>query len=90
MVSGLFAWTGPGPALLPRRCFSEQGLCQHLRWDTWWIITDGTRKVFVTAIMVSFSLVMSGAVYPGSGFVEEALQRAIELTDAAYARTSER
>lgn len=40
--------------------------------------------------MVSFSLVMSGAVYPGSGFVEEALQRAIELTDAAYARTSER
>ncbi|KAM8891747.1 eosinophil peroxidase isoform 2-T2 [Spinachia spinachia] len=32
----------------------------------------------------------SGAVYPGSGFVEEALRRAIELTDAAYARTSER
>ncbi|XP_078113281.1 eosinophil peroxidase [Sander vitreus] len=33
---------------------------------------------------------MSGTVYPGSVFVKEALQRAIELTDAAYARTSER
>ncbi|XP_031713358.1 eosinophil peroxidase [Anarrhichthys ocellatus] len=33
---------------------------------------------------------VSGAVYPGSVFVREALQRAIELTDAAYARTSER
>ncbi|XP_078139176.1 eosinophil peroxidase [Centroberyx gerrardi] len=32
----------------------------------------------------------SGTVYLGSTFVEEALQRAIELTDAAYARTSER
>ncbi|XP_042351943.1 eosinophil peroxidase [Plectropomus leopardus] len=32
----------------------------------------------------------SATVYPGSGFVKEALQRAIELTDAAYARTSER
>ncbi|KAK5867277.1 hypothetical protein PBY51_011784 [Eleginops maclovinus] len=32
----------------------------------------------------------SGTVYPGSVFVKEALQRAIELTDAAYARTSER
>eukprot|EP00064_Thunnus_orientalis_P003427 superscaffoldBa00000277_g3436 len=32
----------------------------------------------------------SGTVYLGSVFVEEALQRAIELTDAAYARTSER
>ncbi|XP_051236643.1 eosinophil peroxidase isoform X2 [Dicentrarchus labrax] len=31
-----------------------------------------------------------GTVYPGSEFVKEALQRAIELTDAAYARTSER
>lgn len=29
-------------------------------------------------------------VYLGSVFVEEAVQRAIELTDAAYARTSER
>ncbi|KAE8296215.1 Thyroid peroxidase [Larimichthys crocea] len=32
----------------------------------------------------------SGTVYLGSVFVKEALQRAIELTDAAYARTSER
>ncbi|KAM9854787.1 eosinophil peroxidase [Aulostomus maculatus] len=32
----------------------------------------------------------SEPVYLGSVFVEEALQRAIELTDAAYARTSER
>ncbi|KAM4618178.1 eosinophil peroxidase [Polymixia lowei] len=32
----------------------------------------------------------SGTVYLGSTFVEEALQRAIELTDAAYTRTSER
>ncbi|GLD58790.1 eosinophil peroxidase-like isoform X2 [Lates japonicus] len=32
----------------------------------------------------------SGTVYLGSAFVKEALQRAIELTDAAYARTSER
>ncbi|CAK6961489.1 eosinophil peroxidase [Scomber scombrus] len=32
----------------------------------------------------------SGTVYLGSVYVEEALQRAIELTDAAYARTSER
>ncbi|XP_053175818.1 eosinophil peroxidase [Scomber japonicus] len=32
----------------------------------------------------------SGTVYLGSEYVEEALQRAIELTDAAYARTSER
>ncbi|KAG8012707.1 Thyroid peroxidase, partial [Nibea albiflora] len=33
---------------------------------------------------------VSGTVYLGSVFVKEALQRAIELTDAAYARTSER
>ncbi|XP_070686264.1 eosinophil peroxidase [Pempheris klunzingeri] len=32
----------------------------------------------------------SGTVYLGSAFVKEALQRAIELTDAAYAHTSER
>ncbi|KAF7659862.1 hypothetical protein LDENG_00292170 [Lucifuga dentata] len=32
----------------------------------------------------------SGTVYLGSAFVEEALQRAIELTDAAYAHTNER
>ncbi|XP_075993791.1 eosinophil peroxidase [Genypterus blacodes] len=32
----------------------------------------------------------SGSVYLGSAFVEEALRRAIELTDAAYTRTSER
>ncbi|XP_034736051.1 eosinophil peroxidase [Etheostoma cragini] len=32
----------------------------------------------------------SGTVYQGSVFVKEALQRAIELTDAAYAHTSER
>ncbi|XP_073327904.1 eosinophil peroxidase [Pagrus major] len=32
----------------------------------------------------------SGTVFLGSVFVKEALQRAIELTDAAYARTSER
>ncbi|KAI3371241.1 hypothetical protein L3Q82_023863, partial [Scortum barcoo] len=32
----------------------------------------------------------SGSMYPGSVFVKEALQRAIELTDAAYTRTSER
>lgn len=37
-----------------------------------------------------FFVVMSGTVHPGSVFVKEALQRAIELTDAAYARTSER
>lgn len=37
----------------------------------------------------SFMLI-SGTVYLGSEYVEEALQRAIELTDAAYARTSER
>lgn len=35
-------------------------------------------------------MLISGTVYLGSVFVEEALQRAIELTDAAYARTSER
>ena len=29
-------------------------------------------------------------VYLGSQFVEEALRRAMELTDAAYTRTSER
>ncbi|XP_060891530.1 eosinophil peroxidase isoform X1 [Labrus mixtus] len=33
---------------------------------------------------------ISETVYPGSVFVKEALQRAIKLTDAAYARTSER
>ncbi|XP_075327291.1 eosinophil peroxidase [Odontesthes bonariensis] len=32
----------------------------------------------------------SGTVYLGSVYVDKALQRAIELTDAAYARTSER
>ncbi|KAG7522765.1 eosinophil peroxidase-like [Solea senegalensis] len=32
----------------------------------------------------------SGAVFPGSVFVKEALQRATELTDAAYAHTNER
>lgn len=35
-------------------------------------------------------VVVSGPVYVGSVFVKEALQRAIELTDAAYTRTSER
>lgn len=35
-------------------------------------------------------VVLSGTVYLGSVFVKEALQRAIELTDAAYARTTER
>lgn len=33
---------------------------------------------------------VSGVVYLGSAFVDEALQRAIELTDAAYTHTSER
>ncbi|XP_028286259.1 eosinophil peroxidase [Parambassis ranga] len=32
----------------------------------------------------------SGTVYLGSAYVDEALKRAIELTDAAYAHTSER
>ncbi|KAM9754374.1 eosinophil peroxidase [Menidia menidia] len=32
----------------------------------------------------------SGPLYLGSAYVDEALQRAIELTDAAYAHTSER
>ena len=36
------------------------------------------------------SVVNTGTVYLGSTFVKEALQRAMELTDAAYARTSER
>lgn len=40
-------------------------------------------------LSVSF-VVVSGAVHLGSVFMKEALQRAIELTDAAYARTSER
>ena len=34
--------------------------------------------------------VFTGTVYLGSLYVEEALQRAIELTDAAYTRTKER
>ncbi|XP_056273234.1 eosinophil peroxidase isoform X1 [Pseudoliparis swirei] len=46
------------------------------------------------ALLLSFpehaSLNTSGSVYPGSEFVKEALERATELTDAAYARASDR
>lgn len=37
-----------------------------------------------------FVVAPPGSVYLGSVFMKEALQRAIELTDAAYTRTSER
>lgn len=42
------------------------------------------------ALKFSFFVVVAGTVYLGSGFMKVALQRAIELTDAAYTRTSER
>lgn len=37
-----------------------------------------------------FFVAPPGSVYLGSVFMKEALQRAIEMTDAAYTRTSER
>lgn len=50
---------------------------------------DAFLEFFFTASMFSV-VVMSGSVYPGSEFVKEALERATELTDAAYARASDR
>uniref|UniRef100_A0A672GM72 Eosinophil peroxidase n=1 Tax=Salarias fasciatus TaxID=181472 RepID=A0A672GM72_SALFA len=48
------------------------------------------REQVLRSLSNCFSLGMSGAVYLGSAYVDEALQRAIELTEAAYARTSRR
>ncbi|KAK2917763.1 eosinophil peroxidase [Channa argus] len=42
----------------------------------------------LNAVFDNYSV--SRSLYPGSAFVKEALQRALELTDAAYAHTGER
>lgn len=53
-------------------------------------IGPATGEPLEVTLKFSFLVVVAGTVYLGSGFMKEALQRAIELTDAAYARTSDR
>ncbi|KAK2842367.1 hypothetical protein Q5P01_012567 [Channa striata] len=66
------------------------GLMTHLMVSHTWSIKGKTAGIaFLTAATCSFGTV-SGSLYPGSVFVEEAYRRAIELTDSAYTHTSER
>lgn len=71
----------PGHASLSRESNNTSG-----RTPGWWIPRRAGGEEDLTFPLV----VVSGTVFLGSVFMKEALQRAIELTDAAYARTSER